>query len=214
MPLEFFGRLFVSRIKPQRNKSAIYDALRTGNKSTGPTDKQRLFARTMAQPGMNPYAAARSMGMRHNSSVIEHWKKDADVQALIQAERAAYAEASKMTKKRVVDGFLRAVELAELKTDSIAMTAAWREVGRMCGFYAPKIVQHQISLNGQALKDKLHSMSEDELLKLANGEEEEANVLEGEFLLVGKDPTADAQPEGESDSSQPENIKDDLTSVR
>lgn len=151
------------------------------NPNRPPTDKQRAFARAMALPGMNPTAAARMAGYSGSEALGCKMAKDPMIVRLIDAEREAYAKATGMTRKRVIDGFLRAVELAEVKVDSIAMTAAWREIGRLCGFYAPKVVKHQVSLEGEAFKEKLRSMTDEELLRLSQGDK---NVLDGEFQII------------------------------
>jgi hypothetical protein len=63
------------------------------------------------------------------------------------------------------------------------MIAGWREVGKMCGFYEPKKVDIKVSMQGQVLLQRLNSMSDQELLAMA---EEDTNVLEGEFSVVGE----------------------------
>jgi hypothetical protein len=194
--------------QPSRAPSAIRAYTNTGTyegaAATNPdrpmTDKQRLLARTLAMPGMNPAAAARMAGYNDGGTYAYRMIHDPAFQKLLDGEREAYRETNKMTCKRVIDGFLRAVELAEMKTDSIAMTAAWREIGRLCGYYAPKVVKHEISVQGEALKQRLREMSDDELLRLNRGE----NTLEGEFEII-----EDGNFGGSDD-----NIKDDLTRVR
>ena len=176
------------------------ESTRSRNPNKHVTDKQRALARAMALPGMTPAAASRFAGYNDGGGLAYKMQHDPAFQNLLRAEREAYAKTNGMTCKRVIDGFLRAVELAEVKTDSIAMTAAWREIGRLCGYYAPKVVKHEISVHGEALKQRLREMSDDELLALNRGE---AEPLEGAFEVI-EDGNA-----GPSD-----NIRDDLTSVR
>ena len=75
--------------------------------------------------------------------------------------------------------------MARTKADPIAMVGAWREIGRMCGFYEPTRTEVKVSVDGQVVLQQLQSMSDDDLLKLIS-EESEANklALEGEFEEV------------------------------
>ena len=82
-----------------------------------------------------------------------------------QAEKAAYEQASQMTRKKVMDGLLEAVEMAKLMAEPATMVSGWREIGRMCGYYEP--VKHTLDINikGDVTLRQLNSMSDAELLK-------------------------------------------------
>ena len=101
--------------------------------------------------------------------------------AAIAEERAEYARASGMTKQKVVEGFSEAIDLARIKADPIAMIAGWREIGKMCGFYEATKTEIKVSVQGQVLIQRLNSMSDEELLVLAEGD---PSALEGEFTVV------------------------------
>ena len=49
------------------------------------------------------------------------------------------------------------------------MVAAAREVGKMCGYYAPVEHKMKVDVTGNIVVDKLNSMSDAELLKLITG---------------------------------------------
>jgi hypothetical protein len=87
------------------------------------------------------------------------------IQAAVAAERAAYAIASGVTKKQVVEGLMEAVDMAKIKADPLAMIAGWREVGKLLGFYEPTKVSMSVSVGGQVLLSKMNSMSDAELLE-------------------------------------------------
>ncbi len=87
-----------------------------------------------------------------------------------QAEKAAYEQASQMTRKKVMDGLLEAVEMAKLMAEPATMVSGWREIGRMCGYYEP--VKHTLDINikGDVTLRQLNSMSDAELLKALHSE--------------------------------------------
>lgn len=199
--------------KPPRPVSEVFAEYPkySTNPDKPPTDRQRIYANAMATPGMTETAALRIAGYS-NSSQNREMLNSPHVQQLIQREREEYAKANAMTKRRVVDGFLRAIEIADATSDSIAMTAGWREIGRMCGFYAPQVVKHQVSFDAKSLKERLQSMSEEDLLRLSdeNGNlAEEPAILDGDFQLVG--PSSDA-PTSES-SLGSDDLENDLRKV-
>ena len=87
-----------------------------------------------------------------------------------QVEKAAYEQASQMTRKKVMDGLLEAVEMAKLMAEPATMVSGWREIGRMCGYYEP--VKHTLDNNikGDVTLRQLNSMSDAELLKALHSE--------------------------------------------
>lgn len=178
-----------------------------------PTDKQRAYIKAMATPGMTSAAAMRLAGYTKDDSNNRKALNAPHVQALIAKEREEYAKASAMTRRRVVDGFLRAVDIADATSDSIAMTAGWREIGRMCGFYAPQVVQHKVSFDAATMKERLQAMSEEDLLRLTDesGNLEEAPaILDGDFELI-----SDSSAASTSESSlAPENLENDLRNLK
>lgn len=57
----------------------------------------------------------------------------------------------------------------------------------MCGFYEPTKHQVNVSVNGQVMLQRMQSMSDEELLQLAD----EKDVLEGDFEEVTEEPSDD-----------------------
>ena len=92
--------------------------------------------------------------------------------------REEYAAASRVSKKRVVDGMLEAIEAAKLKADPAVMVAGWKEIGRLCGHYEPTKTQIEVSVNGQVMLQKMTAMSDEELLRLASEDAVDADVIE------------------------------------
>jgi hypothetical protein len=84
-----------------------------------------------------------------------------------------------MTRFKVMEGLQRAAEMAETMSDPAGMVSAWREIGKMCGYYAVETKKVEVSINGEVQVRKLAALSDEDLLKLATGQ-----TLEGEFAQV------------------------------
>jgi hypothetical protein len=51
----------------------------------------------------------------------------------------------------------------------MGMIAGWREIAKICGFYAPERRKVAGSIDGEALQAKMASLSDAELLAIADG---------------------------------------------
>lgn len=145
------------------------------------TERQRQFVVNLVDHRMTQTAAARAAGSAQPGTTAYEWMRHPKIERAIAERRAEYAVASQVTKKRVVDGFLESIEMAKIKADPLTMIAGWREVGKMCGFYEPTKAKIEVSVQGQVLIQRMNSMSDEELLKLAEGD---PNVLEGEVTVI------------------------------
>lgn len=63
---------------------------------------------------------------------------NANVQAALAVREAENARALNITRERVLVEVQHAIALATEKGDAMAMIAGWREVAKICGFYAPE----------------------------------------------------------------------------
>lgn len=140
------------------------------------SEKQRQFAIYVGR-GMTQHAAGKAVGYSQGS--VGPLMQLPKIRMAIAEEREAYAIASQMTKKKVMDGLIEAVEMAKLKADPMAMISGWREIGKMCGFYEPTKTQIELSVNGKVVIEKLSTMSDEQLLALL-----ETKTLEGEYTEV------------------------------
>jgi hypothetical protein len=73
-----------------------------------------------------------------------------------------------ITQETVFKGLLEAYEMARDKQESMGMIAACREIGRLCGYYAPE--RKQVGVFDNRLMAQLRDMSEAELLEITGGE--------------------------------------------
>jgi hypothetical protein len=159
----------------------------TQNPDGALTAKQRKFVHLLVHEQMSQTAAARLAGYESStaSNAAANLMRNPKVMALIADEREAYAIASGITKKKIVDGFLEAIEMAKMKAEPLTMVAGWREIGKMCGHYEPTRSEIRVSVNGQVMLHKLQNMSDEELLKQV----EQFETIEGDFDVV--DPPAE-----------------------
>lgn len=143
------------------------------------TEQQRLYVHHVVHNQLSFGAAARMAGYAGNA--VSDLRNNPKIKRAIALEREEYAKASQMTKKKVIDGFLEAIDMARLKAEPLSMIAGWREVGKMCGFYEPTKTEIQVSVRGQVLLQKLNTMSDEELLALT---EQDPGALEGQFEVL------------------------------
>ena len=170
---------------PNRRESAKNGDL---NPDAPLTEMQRLFVVNYVDHRMTQTAAARAAGAAQPGTAAHDWMRHPKIQRAIAERQAEYAAASQVTKKRVIDGFLESIEMAKIKADPLTMIAGWREVGKMCGFYEPTKAKVEVSVNGQVLIQRMNSMSDEELLKLAEGD---PTILEGEVRVIEDDRSKD-----------------------
>jgi hypothetical protein len=80
-----------------------------------------------------------------------------------------------MTRQKVIDGLKEAIDIARTMSDPQTMVAAWREIARICGYYAPEVKKLELSVIGATHISQIQDMTDEELTKL---------ILEGEFERV------------------------------
>ncbi len=129
------------------------------------TNQQKLFVKHWASGESIPNAMARA-GYNDQPSYGYRMAKMPNILALYNEEKAKYEAAAQMTRQKVMDGLLEAAEMAKLLAEPATMVSAWREVGKMCGYYEPKKVSVDINVTGNVLHQRLNQLSDAELLKI------------------------------------------------
>ena len=89
-----------------------------------------------------------------------------NVLALKAKYEAKYEAENQMTRKRVMDGFLEAIDMAKLMAEPASMISGWREIGKLCGYFAPVETRVKVDVSGNIVLDRLNSMSDAELLEV------------------------------------------------
>ena len=92
-----------------------------------------------------------------------------------------HEKASQMTRKKVMDGMLEAIEMAKLQAEPATMVNGWREIGRMCGYYAAERKILDVNITAKRAVDKLETLSDAELLEMID---KDSDMIEGEFTEV------------------------------
>ena len=133
------------------------------------TDKQRAFAKAWAEGDTIPNAVIRA-GYAEVPAYGYRLAAMPNILAAYHAEKAKYEEACQMTRKKVMDGLLEAVEMAKLMSEPATMVAGWREVGKMLGYYEPTKQKIDISINGSVAMQQMSALSDADLLKLIQGQ--------------------------------------------
>jgi hypothetical protein len=141
------------------------------------TAKQQAYVENRAY-GMGKQDAALGAGYSGapEASRLEQLPK---ITEALAEERAANARSMGFSRQDVLDGLKQAIDDAKLLADPSAQIAGWREVAKICGYYAPEVKQIQLSAGQLRARGELELMSDDELLQLAGG-----SVIEGQSTRV------------------------------
>jgi phage terminase small subunit len=148
------------------------------------TEKQRHFAKAVSE-GRNWAQAARMAGYATPEQAGKNLVRQPNVTAAIDYYQRQHEAAGAVTRKRVMDGFLRGIELAEIQGDAQNVIAGWRELGRMCGYYAPEVKKIDINMTAKRLVSRFEAMSDEDLVRMID---ESAVVIENGEVV---DPQAD-----------------------
>lgn len=147
------------------------------------TEQQRLFVDQIIK-GKPPIVAARIAGYAQPESQATTIAKSPKVAAAIQFLYKRHEAAAQMTRKKVMDGMLEAIDMARLQADAGNMISGWREIGRMCGYYAPEVKKIDINITAKRVIDKLETLSDDDLVKMI---EDSSQIIEAEAVEILED---------------------------
>lgn len=137
------------------------------------TEQQQRFVQYFCD-GMTQTQAARQAGYAHPSVAAMSLLKVETVRAAIRKEQDKASRDALMTRRRVIDGFLEAIEIARLQSEPATMVASWREIAKMCGYNAPETKKIDVTFSGAVHVSQIENMSDDELAKL---------IVEGDYTV-------------------------------
>jgi len=171
----------MARLKRSRSNPSIRPPSKLMEAEHNLSDQQKLLVEGLVDKGMNQTEAFKYAGYAHgvqgNHRVLSYPK----VQAAM-TERFKHAEAHlKLNREMVLDGMMEAIDMAKVQADPEVMIQGWREVGRMCGYYAPEVKKIQMDVTHKRLMSQFETLSDEELLKIAA---DNAKVIEAEVLDV------------------------------
>ncbi len=133
------------------------------------TEKQKLFVQYWAQGDSLTSAGMRAGYSEGGMKIVYRMAKMPNVLALKSQYELKWEEANQMSRKRVMDGMLESIEMAKLMAEPASMIAGWREIGKICGYYAPIEHKVKVDVSGSIVLDKLNTLSDAELLKIISG---------------------------------------------
>lgn len=141
------------------------------------TDQQKRFVKAFSS-GENMTNSLKAGGFSTVSVAYGYRMLEMpNVAKALKEQQAAYALASEMSKKDVMDMLKEAYDMAKLMSEPSSMVAAAREIGKMCGYYEPKKIDLTISTTG---RKKIELLSDEELFKLMEEAGNEVLALENE----------------------------------
>lgn len=149
------------------------------------TEMQMMFVRHWAA-GETILSASSRAGYADSGAYAYRLVKDPAVIKIYEREKKLYAASCQMTRQKVMDGFLEAAAMAQTLGDPTALTGAWREVGKMCGFYEPVRKNININVSGGVLVGKVERMDDATLLAIVRGEIG-TDIIEQQFKEVEDD---------------------------
>lgn len=146
-------------------------------------DRSRKYAQHRARGVGRVQSAllAGYAGDKDNAGRVEERPEVAEEIRRLQDETAKNTE---VTKEMVAAGLLDAANIAKLQGDVTGQVAAWRELGKLLGFYAPEVKKIEKGINKAELKKALADMSDDDLLRIANGRVIEGTVTSREVAQL------------------------------
>lgn len=150
----------VARARGKSNGSAESAALIDVDKPL--TDMQKLFVKNWANGDSIINACIRA-GYA-DGQLGYRMARQPNILALKAQYEAKYQEAGQMTRQKVMDGMLESIEMAKMMSEPASMISGWREIGKICGYYAPVEHKVKVDVSGNVLIGKMNSMSDAELL--------------------------------------------------
>ncbi len=145
-------------------------------------DQQKAYVDARAS-GLEKTPAAIAAGYKGNSpSIATELEKHPGVRDLLQAEQRKNAYMLGITRETVLQGMMDAVADAKALADPMAQIAGWREIAKICGYYAPEVKKIELSAGAKTVLQRMEQMDDEELLRLA-----ESEIIDVEFTEVRHD---------------------------
>jgi hypothetical protein len=105
----------------------------------------------------------------------------------IQHLQKRYEASIVASRKQVLEGFLEAIEQAKLMSEPATQIAGWREIGRMCGYYAPEVKEVNVNVTAKRVIGQLETLSDEALLEMIERDREAIEGTATEILEAPSD---------------------------
>jgi|JI10StandDraft_1071094.scaffolds.fasta_scaffold636558_1 phage terminase small subunit len=76
----------------------------------------------------------------------------------------------RVTRSRVISELHNAIELARVRNDVSAMISGWREIAKLCGYYAPQMRAVSLTASGSLLLRQLQDLPDSALVEMADAD--------------------------------------------
>lgn len=144
------------------------------------TAQQKIFVEAVVK-GKSPQTAARMAGYSQPEAQGKAIALSPKIAAAVAYLHKKHEKVADMSRKKVMDGILESIEMAKIQADPGNMIAGWKEIAKMCGYYAPEVKKIDLNITTKRVIDKLETLSDDELVKLID---ESSQVIEIEAREV------------------------------
>ena len=132
-----------------------------------------------SSPYMSERALCRAVDIPQER--LSEWKRNsANFKRAMAMEYRRSQLAANMNRKTVLNGMLKAIEIAEDARQPSSMITGWKEVARMCGYYEPERREILLSVDSKQLMEQIQSLPKAKLLELWR----ENESVDGEFEVV------------------------------
>ena len=92
------------------------------------------------------------------------------IRSMVTQKEAEAAERLAVTRERVIAELAKAIDVAREQRNPMAMIAGWREISKICGYYAPEKQRIELSVGDWRIRSQFEAMTDAELLAvLADG---------------------------------------------
>lgn len=131
------------------------------------TEKQGRFVREFLVDGNGARSAvAAGYGVAGSRVTACRLLTNPNVRAVLDERQQADADRLSMAREHVVAGFLEAARLAREQSNPGAMVAAWKELGKLCGFYPTRRTEIVIDTVKSDIPNRFEAMTDAELQAL------------------------------------------------
>lgn len=155
------------------------------SRPNGLTEQQRAFVKNLSM-GMLQGQAARNAGFKFPDVEAGRLLKNPKIIDAVNLEQSKFEKASDMSRKKVIDGLLEAIDVGRTMSDPTAMVAGWREIAKICGYNAPETKRIEFNVTGAVRLSEIEDLSDEDLMKLII-EGESVRLPDGQALLEGPD---------------------------
>jgi phage terminase small subunit len=128
------------------------------------TELQKKFVKLWAS-GETILSASIKAGYSDGGTYAYRMCRMPNIVKLYNEEKLAYESAANMTRKKVMEMLMEGYEFAKILEEPAVMISAAREIGKMCGYYEPVTIRHQVTHDGKVVHQRVESMGDDELLE-------------------------------------------------